>query len=302
MKLFILLVCLAIERYLHIGTISRRFFWLERYLTRLQKRYANHLDKLEGYRGILVALAPIFIIVGIPNIIIYYMGTVGMSALLLHFIVLMYCLGPNNLFHHVEVYLRAKREEDKKASDVAYMSLTEESCLQEDEKVAGRKLTDTIFIKGNDYFLAVIFWYILLGPIGCLIYRFVYMMARLASQGSEPAMIFADSAIRLNEKLNWLPSRLSGFLFVLFRGKQAKKAWKENVFSNASDEECLTRCGLAGVKMDSPEDLPSLEENKDAIYLIDRAIYIVLGVYAMETLLSWVFSSMGYSILLLSLL
>lgn len=302
MKLFILLVCLAIERYLHIGTIARRFFWLERYLTRVQKRYAKNLNKLEGYRGVLIALMPIFLIVGIPHIIILYMGTAGMSALLLQFVVLMYCLGPNNLYHHVEVYLRAKREDDKKACDVAYMNLTGESCIEQDEKVVGRKLTDTIFIKANDYFLAVIFWYIVFGPVGCLVYRFVYMVARLASQGSESAMIFADAAIRLNEKLNWLPSRVSGFLFVLFRGKQAKKTWKENVFSSATDEECLTRCGLAGVKMDSPDDLPPLEENKDAINLVDRAIFIVLGVYAMETLLSWVFSSMGYSILLLSLL
>lgn len=301
MKLFILLVCLAIERYLHIGTIARRFIWLEHYLMRVQKRYANHRDRLEGYRGVFITLVPIIAAVGVPYLIITYNDFGPMGGLLLHFIVLMYCLGPNNLYHHVQVYLRAKQEGDVQASTAEYQCLTGES-ESDDERVTGRKLTDTIFIQGNDYFLAIIFWYIFFGPLGCLIYRFVYMLAKSASQGNEAAMIFAEAAIRLNEKLNWVPSRISGFLFVLMRGKQAKKTWKANVFSNATDDECLTRCGLAGVKKDSLEDLPPLQENHDALELLDRAIFIVLGVYAMETLLSWVFSSMGYSILLLTLL
>lgn len=156
MTFITLLLCLALERFLHRGNFLRRFNGFDQYVAKI-----NDLTKDKGWAQqhfipLLFVLFPIVL----PVAAVYFLSATfvhGLLAFLIGVFVLFYCLGPRNIFDHNEVH-------------------------------------QSIFWQANESLFAVIFWMSLLGPMAALIYRLVERSAHI--HASYPALGKAAHQIR----------------------------------------------------------------------------------------------------------
>lgn len=278
MDLFILVACLSIERYLHIGCILQRFAWAESYIELVQK----WVKDTRFSKGYLALLAIMFAFGFLPSILYWWLieYRIALSGLGLQFIILVYCLGPNDFYNDVETYYAALTSGDKVASDMEYQLMTGESGEGITDEMRHQKMIEAFFIQANRSVFGVICWYLLLGPIGALLYRVLSLLADFAAKGNSACMPFAQEAISVFNKVNWLPARLAGLAYVLAGGAEMA-LWRSSI--NESNERCLVTCGFAAMSKTE-----KIEENRKVLYIIYRAILIAVLVMAVFSFIVWI--------------
>ena len=94
----------------------------------------------------------------------------GIFKLIFGIVVVVYCLGPSNFWSQFYVYAAAIHKDDAQAAVENAKSLFELPAFANPQEFH-RALTSALFIAANNRIFAVIFWYILLGPAGAVLYR-----------------------------------------------------------------------------------------------------------------------------------
>lgn len=138
----------------------------------------------------------------------------------------------------------------------------------------------------TDSVLAPLFFFLLFGAAGAWAYRVVNTADAMWGYREEELEYFGKPAARLDDLLNWIPARLSGFgivLGALVVGEAAGNAWRtmwRDHGRTASPNAGWTMAAMAGalgVELEKPGvyrlgngDLPTAEA-------IDRAIRVMLG-------------------------
>lgn len=156
MTFITLLLCLALERFLHRGNFLKRFNWFEPYVAKINDLTKDKAWTQQHLMPLLFVILPILL----PVAVVYFLSAVfvhGLLAFLIGIFVLFYCLGPLNIFETKEIH-------------------------------------QAIFWQTNESLFAVIFWMSLLGPMGALVYRLVERSASI--HASYPALAKAAHQIR----------------------------------------------------------------------------------------------------------
>lgn len=284
MKLIIILMSLGLERYLGIGAILKRFSWFERYISMLQS-WGKSPKLWQGYAGVAWVVAPIVIVTAIIYLLLadLFYGTVSM---MFGFFILLYCLGPDDLHHDMQTYFSLEKSNDQNGiNNFLHRFL---GGVPTDSHVLRRAVTNQIFIQANQRVFAVIFWFLILGPIGALIYR---MSSLLVSYLDTRSAEFDNSFVQASQTwlniLDWVPVRIVGLLYGLAGNlSEGVLKWMKQVVTGLQhNNEILTYCGLSAMNV-SPDDVShaSLEENQNAVAIVDRVLVITLVIVAIFTL------------------
>jgi AmpE protein len=204
----------------------------------------------------------------------------GFVKLIFNVVILIYCLGPKDLWADAFACTTALSQADKEQAAEklkASFGIEEKGSYTQS---LHRHLLNNLFIEANRRVFAVVFWFVALGPVGAVFYRMVTL---------ETAPALTHSARSVEAVLNWIPIRILTFLFAL-GGHFAKvlSYWRKNVLRGLdSNEALLTECGIAALGNEDQGDIPedgSLE--RSAIHLLDRAFVIMLVIVAVIVLLS----------------
>jgi AmpE protein len=168
----------------------------------------------------------------------------GFFGLVMHVLVLYYCLGPQNPFYPIH---------------------PDENSPEFDKNIGA------YFAEVNGELFAPIFWYMFTGIFGVLVYRLISLCATL------PAVRLQASQILL--LLDWLPARLTALLYLLVgnfqRGFAKFKHWCLTLENNT----LLSECGLKAVKTDNKDSLSIVL----AEYLVEQAVILNLVLLAIYT-------------------
>ena len=158
MKLIAILLSLSLEHYLHIGKPLKRFAWFDKYL-RLFKTILPGAESWRGAIGLLAIVAPLLIVIAI----LYYLlagWLFGLVGLIISFVVLIYCLGPESIAAQLDHYFKAAADNNQPAM------LAQSSALLNEIKEAAaipQALSQHILEQFNRQTFAVIFWFVILG-------------------------------------------------------------------------------------------------------------------------------------------
>lgn len=288
MKLLIILICLGLERYTELGPGLKRFAWFEGYLMQL-KQWVKPDAAWDGWRGVLVVILPIVLIVFLLLLILSH-PFYGLANVFLSLFILFYCLGPVDLYRELQTYFEVVAEHEGKQQHDIQKELIG-GPVPKDTAKANRAVTEAIFLQANERLFGVLFWYILLGPVGAVLYRLTVLLRLRAARPKSQYKKLHDAAAWLQQALDWAPIRLTTLTYMLMGDFTASfKSWMQACAKGvAQNTTLLINCSLAALGID-PKDqaCATIEENREAISLIDRATVVILFIIAVFTLGTWI--------------
>jgi AmpE protein len=301
MHLIALLIGLVIERLATRLFHLRRLGWLDRMIDagfRQAGRLANWPALIPVLGIALLLVLPVFAVT------FSLAGSLlGFPYLLLAIIVLFFSLGPQDLGEDVDDYCKAIEEGDADRIREAAKVIIE-SEVPDDGLERIHKVEEAVCVQANNRLFAVIFWFVLLGPLGAWTYRVTDLMRRRAvsaAAGEEHlsgvSERLRDAAIMLHGWLAWIPARLTAIGYAAAGNfDPALGAWRaptEQKADSQSDynEHLLARVGVSALALvdDADEDLAvrGVRGATAANRLVFRLLLIWAVVIAAMTLYGW---------------
>ncbi len=185
-------------------------------------RYPHHstlLQKLFGFIALMVLLIPFTILVF--SITQYSIINTFLSPVILYF-----CIAANSLKQHALLVFQAL---DSNNLQLAKNRVAMIVSRQTDKMLANdvRKATiESVLENGADAIFAPIFWFIIAGPTGVVIYRLSNTLDAMWGYKNQRFLYFGWAAARFDDCLNWIPARLTAFSYAcLGDSKQAFSCW-----------------------------------------------------------------------------
>ncbi|MCG7865552.1 MAG: regulatory signaling modulator protein AmpE [gamma proteobacterium symbiont of Stewartia floridana] len=209
MTLTIILICLIAERFLLEHSHLRSNRWFTRYCQWHQQQNLPEWMQ-QGVIGLLLLLLPPLLAVAALQHL-FADTLLGLPSLLLSIGVLLYALGPQDLDSQINQYVETAEADDAEAREIAREIIEDEPPTSEPAR--SQAVAEAALQQANRRTVAVLFWFILLGPLGAILYR----LATWMPQSDQAAQ---DIDFKLNTRqlviiLDWLPARVTAFCYAI---------------------------------------------------------------------------------------
>jgi AmpE protein len=249
--------------------------------------------------GILLGLGVPLLIVGLLQWSLYG-RFYGLPAFAFALLVLFYCWGPRDLDLDVDAIVEAGDSERRRAAAAVLFEPGHEVRLD------GATLVGGVFQSALERWFGVLFWFVLLGPVGALLYRLTQLGATRRIASTLPVE-HGDAYLRLKAILDWPAAQLMTLGLALAANFDAViGAWRRWYAERAQPWYALDTGFLgaaARVSVDCevaeeqdeayavdapPPPAPALPALKDAMSLIWRILLLWLAVLALFVLAGYV--------------
>ena len=300
MKLIALLIGLVVER------LATQLFHLRelRWLDRIIDLGIRQVDRFANWPALIPVVILAVILVLPVLVVVFGLGDAlfGFPYLLLAIIVLFFSLGPKDIGEDVDEYCTALEAEDEDEIRKTAKALAEKE-LPSDPLERIQRVEEAVCVQANNRVFAVIFWFVLLGPIGAWSYRVTDLIRRRAVFGvsrddsHKTADMVLEAAGQIHGWLAWIPARLTAIGYAMagsFEG--ALSAWRmpEGLTVKTQSEHSealLARVGIGALALQSNEDESVSDRGvrgaTAANGLVFRLLFIWAAVIAAMTLYGW---------------
>ncbi len=278
MALICILFGIIFERVSDTLENLRNFDWYDRYSQWLLD--ALPLNSSEHPKiTLLLMLLPLLLATGVLQFW-FADSLLGLIELLFGIVVFAYCLGPVDINRQVDRYLAAREQGDEDAArDQASQIMQQEAPHDPDQQTLG--VMRAVLHESNDRFFAVIFWFVLLGPLGALLYRLTSHTMRTTQQPS-----LAMAATQLHAILAWAPAHLVAIGYALTGDYEGAK---QEYSSKARHDDLreanyltLITAGQGALKVCSPGEETACVRSARGLVL--RTLVVWLAAVAILTL------------------
>ncbi len=305
MNLIALLAALVIERLATQFFHWRRMPWLDHLIDAGFARTAA----LAHWPAMFVVVLLASLLVLPVALITFALGDalLGFPYLVLAIVVLFFSLGPKDIGEDVDEYCAAIERDDDEAIRQTARALIEGD-VPSDSHERMQAVEAAIVVQANNRLFAVMFWFVVLGPLGPLgawAYRVTDLIRRRAvfttapgdGPGAAPGPIIREAAVELHAWLAWIPARLTALGYAVaghFDG--ALQAWRgarqASLRTTAETNELLLAAvGTGAMALESHDDDEIQERGirgaSAANRLVFRQLLIWLVVIAALTLYGW---------------
>lgn len=280
MALICILFGVIFERFSDILENLRNFSWFDDYTRWILKTLPGLASQNQS--SILILLLPVMAVV--MTLQIWFDGRLfGLIDLLFGMALLAFSLGPKDLNRQIDRYLTAKENGDEEAANTeATAILQKEPATDPDQQVV--EVMRGVLHESNDRFFAVIFWFVVLGPFGALLYRLTSHTMRTSGNPT-----LANAARQFQAVLAWAPAHLASMGYALTGNYEGAK----HEFSHKDKQEDLTTAnyytlitaGQGALKDCSPGDETACIRSARALVL--RTLVVWLAFIAVLTLMGW---------------
>lgn len=283
-----ILLVLVLSYYLPDAPRLRNFGWLRHWLEQGAQQSS--------------AVLGLVISIGLPVLLCLIVqlalrgSLFGLASLAFSLAVLFYCLGPRDLERDVEAVDKAPDSDQR--TTAAQALRPEES--EEPLPFQAEALVAAAFDASLRRMFGVIFWFVLLGPVGAFLYRITQLLAfapDYAHTSPAPQQALAEKFARV---LDWAPAHLIALALALAGDFDAVfKAWRDYHVARSKGYFCLELGFLNAIARASVDadvaagdghviDLASpLVALDDAITLIRRVLVVWVAVIALVVIAGW---------------
>lgn len=295
MVLFAILFSLLIERVWDAVTDLRSPVWFERYADRMRHRLGA--DRLwDGPLGVFLIL--LFPLLAVALVQLALAAMLGLLAFVFAVLVLLFSLGPRDLESDVQRFLAAWEQGDQAQARAAARHITGLSFEPADPAALGKAVVEGILVAAHERIVGVIFWFVILGPVGALLFRLSCVLKDKYSYAGETGG-FTQAVFVLHGVLSWLPCRLTVLGYALTGSfGDAMHRWRDEAPGWARDwlagnRQVLVAGGLGALQVEqelSEEETGGVSTQlvRAALAMVWRTVLLLVVVIAVITLASWV--------------
>ena len=275
----------------------RHFGWFESWLRGFNARF-HEGSAWHGRWGLLLALLPPLLLVLVFQLALDE-PMLGIPALLFGTVVLVYCWGPRDLDLDVDAIVHAPDAASRRSAAAALYAEEEPPSLEP------ARLVESVFRNALRRWFGVLFWFMVLGPFGALLYRLTVLAVDGPGSRLLPPATLAGARALL-KALEWPVAQLMTLSLALVSDFDAVlEAWRGNGGASFDvDARFLEAVARACVKSDLAEEvadygetegspnalavLGELPELRDAMSLAWRALLAWLAVLALFVIAGFV--------------
>lgn len=254
MLLLATLIALFAERLAPSLAERRSLAWFDAYFNTLR----SHLSK-KGGLALSVLLVPWAMMASLIHSVLQDVLW-GSLQLAFSALVLFLALRPGSLDPAVDGYVDAREKgEDGVARHHAESLLGGSAPEGVEEEV--RAVADALLLEANERWVAPILWFVLLGPVGAVLYRLTVRTEELTEEGS-----LRDAARLFRAALDWLPARLLATMYILSGSfEEGLNAWRQKgqVSVDAAHGETPSEATTRAMELE--------HENRDLLLRVGRA-------------------------------
>ena len=290
MNLIALLIGLVIER-----LATQLFHWRRmRWLDRIIDFGFRQADRLANWPAIIpVVLLAVVLVLPIFAVIWFLGGTLaGFTYLLLAVVVLFFSLGPRDIGEEVGEYCRALESDDPDQVQNAAKAIVEGE-VPDDARERTSCVEAAVCVQANNRLFAVVFWFVLLGPLAAWAYRVTDLIRRRAvfnaardEQDDGNSARIRDAAEMLHGWLAWIPARLTAVGYAaaghMDDALAALRAPTEDRDATTSErsENLLARVGIAALALQDRPDETATERAGRGAEAANHLVFKLLLIWA----------------------
>ena len=294
MNLIALLIGLLIERLATQLFRWRRMRWLDRIVDlgfRQADRVANWPSLIPV---ILLAVALVLPVFGV----IFSLGRTDdgtsrvLADLLLSIVVLLFSLGPRDIGEEIDEYCRALEAEDDEQIRHAAKAIVEGDVSDDERERIGR-VEEAVCIQANNRLFAIVFWFMVLGPLAAWAYRVTDLIRRRAAftaardeESAGDAAQIRDAAVMLHGWLAWIPARLTAVGYATAGNFDEALAalrapsTERDASTSEHSEHLLARVGVAALSIQDEPDETATERGIRGAAAAKRLVFRLLLIWA----------------------
>lgn len=285
MKFIIILLCLWLDHYMRVGSRGRQQHFFNAYENFVKKIFSKS-SFFQGPTTVALVAAPVIILVGVLQLV----GNLhsDILSLLLGVAVVLFCLGASPLQYHIEGYLNPK--EGQAAENETQLKAYLKEAGVKTHGSFHRGITELILSQSHERLFAIIFWFLILGPIGAITYRLISWFHDNAQHGEALYDNQLEHLTLAHYYAAWVPARLVALSYTLVGNFMASfDTWLKMALNPKVGQEILLACGDASLGLSStPANAATLEENTQAIHLVQRTLLVWVLIIAVASMGQWI--------------
>lgn len=253
----------------------RDMTWFEFFVQTIQRITGKRMPPLQFF---LILALPVLLILSIQILLHDFLFNI--PGFIFGVIVFIYCLGPACLSTDIDAYIHARTIGDEDEA-LHYAGTITESAASTSPDQQTSDVARAILYVANERIFATIFWFIILGPVGAILYRLISQLSKQFEYSE-----LAEFSEYIHGIMAWVPARMLAAGYALtgnFDG--AYHAYKDRAYSSdisQSNNEVLTSTGLGAMRnLEMSTEIASIHA---AQALVMRAIIVWIGILAVMTL------------------
>jgi len=290
MNLIALLIGLVIERLATQLFHWRRMRWLDRII---DFGFAQAMRVANWPALIPVLLLATVLVLPVFAVIFGLGGTLaGFTYLILAIVVLFFSLGPQDIGEEATAYCKALESESEEDIQHAAKAIMEGE-VPDDPLERVHCVEESICVQANNRLFAVVFWFVVLGPLAAWAYRVTDLIRRRAvftaartQTPEDNALLLRDAATALHGWLAWIPARLTAVGYATAghfdEAIAAMRAPTEERDATSSEhsEKLLARVGVAALALQDKPDESITERGVRGAVAANRLVFRLLLIWA----------------------
>ncbi len=198
-------------------------WWADKLEDVLNRQQGNALfNRLTGVLALTLAVLPILFVA------LYFRSMlIAPFGLLFDVVIVALAIGHNSLREHSINVARPLLKGDLGAARKAVAMIVSRDTAELDQNQISKATIESILENGSDAIFAAVFWYLVAGLPGVILYRLVNTLDAMWGYKTERYLYFGWFAARFDDVLNIIPARLTALSYALAGNyKSAIQCWR----------------------------------------------------------------------------
>jgi len=289
MGLLSVIFALIAESFISSLSELRRFDFIFRYVSWLRAKLPTFPFQ-NGTVTLVIVVAGVLFVVWLISAMLA--NVLGLFGFLFGIAVLIFMIGPRDLEEDVQNVSKAFEHKDYEAANF-YASQLANRDIAEPPLQLAQTIKEDILLQANTRMLGVFFWFILLGPVGAVLFRLTCLLKENQQKESDD---FADSSRALYRIMVWLPARICVLSYAV-AGSFVDTMSYWNGLSDLwlrDSEEFIIISGIGALRYEERKDRDEPDENEPdatsiqhALSLVKRAVIVWIVLLSLLIVTGW---------------
>ena len=222
-------------------------------------------------------------------------NVLGLFAFIFAVAVLIFSLGPGDLEQDVQNVITAFEHNDYESANL-YASKLSGFELAEEPLQLAQTVKESILLQANTRMLGVFFWFIVLGPVGAVLFRVSCLLKEAAQAETDD---FALASRDFYDIMIWIPARIcvlsyaiaGNFVDTMSYWNGLSDLWQRE------SEEFIVVSGIGSLRYErrierrghEDDDEPDVSGIHHALSLVKRAVIVWVVLLGLLTVTGWLF-------------